>query len=166
MTPSFPMNKPNEPNEPKRKLPKLQPEGEPSVEQTGEVGKTGKTENGPRGRARLDSGELIPPKLKAKALAALDTCLDAVKWRKEGAEWTKDPDYATIIRAAELTLAYAEGRPVERKFELRGSVETFEDRKAAMLESPEGIRTLRAIGVVSEREAAEAMLKLLPAAQE
>lgn len=149
-------------------LPKMKTEPEPNVPQEGgETEKTGQASQAHTTPSPPTPG-LIPPKLKAGAIVAMGEALKAERkvWSKDAQDFVAEPDHATRLRAAELITAYAEGRPIERKFELRGNVETFEDRKAVMLESPEGIKTLRAVGAISEHEASAALRKLIPTSQD
>lgn len=120
-------------------------------------------ENGPTDAGtRAREGQLIADSAKLAAVEALVEALGATRryWDKDAKAWTIEPDYATRIRASELILAYAEGRPVERRLEVRANAETWEAQKSRQLKSPEGIRFLLAAGAVSRKEADEAFAKL------
>jgi hypothetical protein len=108
---------------------------------------------------------LIPDDLQAGAIDALRDCLKATRryWDKDERCWQIEPDYQARLKAAELTLAYKVGRPVERKFEVRGNLDTFEQQKERLLKSAEGIRFLLAAGAINAQEAAEALSQTIEA---
>lgn len=129
-----------------------------------EAGKTGPEPS--RAGVRTDATEgLIPPPLKSGAIDALRDCLGAEKlfWDKDTQRWRAEPDYPVRLKAAELTLAYAEGRPVERKLTITSTMETFEDKKSSLLQSREGIRSLVDLKLISEKEAEEAYSRIIDA---
>ena len=99
------------------------------------------------------AGALIPSEVKTKAIAALDAALTATRllWSKELTTYIEEADHATRVRAAELVLAYAEGRPVERKLTLTGSAGGgFDERIAQLCATPEGLRIAISLGIVAE----------------
>ncbi len=95
---------------------------------------------------------LIRPELREKALAALEEGLVATKrfYDKEAGGWVAEPDYQTRVRAAELVLAYAEGRPVERKVELKGSFAGYDEKLEKLCATPVGLAAAIKLGLVSE----------------
>jgi hypothetical protein len=112
----------------------------------------------PRAQACTDGGvaepgQIIPKNVKAEALTALHEALKADKalWSKELGKYYTEPDHATRLRAAELVLAYAEGRPVERKLTLTGSAGGgFDERIAQLCATPEGLRIAISLGIIAE----------------
>ena len=126
----------------------------------GTGGGKGDREAGPKNLSRAPAqaeptGALaIPADMQAEALAALARALNAQKrfWSKGGSEWIVEPDYAAQLKAAELTLAYAVGRPVERRVELTGSFEAYDEKLEKLCSTPEGLKLATAAGLVSGGE--------------
>ena len=97
---------------------------------------------------------LIPPALRDSALAALAEGLTATKtqWDTKEKGLRTDPDHSTRVKSAELILAYAEGRPVERKVNLTGDFNNYDSKLEKLLASPEGMRVAIAAGLVEPLE--------------
>ena len=155
-------------------LPKLKPE-KPDVpqEQPKKPKREGgrKSQNSAAGRAgagaadsadQPENGPLVSRKSVTKAMQALEQALNAEKvvYGRSKDQFETQRDWPTVVRAAELILAYGEGRPVERRLEIRATSETFDAQKARMLSSPEGIRFLLAAKAITEAEATEAFTRL------
>lgn len=138
------------------KLPKLQPE---NVEQGGV---TEMDQSQPSRVCTPETGKLISPELRAKALAALEEGLSATKrfWDRENEKWIVEPDYPTRSRNAELVIAYSDGKPVERKVQLTGDFKDWNSKMEDALASPEGIRVALAANLITEQVAEEKRQKL------
>jgi hypothetical protein len=106
----------------------------------------------PASRATPPQGLLIPAAMRDRALRALAEGLMATKtqWDAKEKGLRTDPDHATRVKAAELILAYAEGRPVERVVKLTGDVSTYDDRLEKLLATPEGLRIARTLGIIQK----------------
>ncbi len=141
------------------KLPKIE------VQKTTDVPREGQEEtisSKPKNLARVTPSEtsqmLIKPELQQKALAALEEGMAATKryFNKEDGGWVAEPDYATRVRSAELVLAYAVGRPVERKVELKGSFTGYDEKLEKLCATPEGLAAAIKLGLVTEERALKA----------
>lgn len=131
-------------------LPKIKPQNQGSVPQEGT-----KTEPGqiPASRASLPThrdGLMIPPRMKLRALASLNAALKATRSQhgSKGEGLKTEADHATRVKAAELILAYAEGRPVERSVKLTGDFSNYDDRLEKLCSTPEGLRIAINAGLV------------------
>jgi hypothetical protein len=98
-----------------------------------------------------DSG-LIPADLKAKAIQALYAGLTATRryWDKDQKAFVEEPDYGTRVKTAELVLAYAEGRPVERQVRLTGGFKEYNEKLEQLCSTPEGLAIAVKLGLVAE----------------
>ena len=104
-------------------------------------------------RARASGPKpLIPPSLRDAAVEELHATMKATRryWDKASGAFVEEPDYATRQRAIELVLAYAEGRPVERKVNLTGDFSTYSEKLERMIATPEGLRLAIAAGLVDD----------------
>ena len=108
----------------------------------------------PRARACGDSSPLISDALRDEAIQTLKESLRATKslWSREADAFVAEPDFSTRTRAAELVLAYAEGRPVERTVRLNGDFSTYSEKLARLVSTPEGLRIAIAAGLVENPE--------------
>ena len=105
-------------------------------------------------RVTPPSGLLISSALRDNALTALAEGLTATKtqWDTKEKGLRTDPDHSTRVKSAELILAYAEGRPVERKVNLTGDFNNYDSKLEKLLASPEGMRVAIAAGLVEPLE--------------
>ena len=95
---------------------------------------------------------LIPPDLRAGAIDALRDGLKATRryWSKEQKDFVEEPDYGVRVKTAELVLAYAEGRPVERQVRLSGDFKGFNEKLEQLCATPEGLAMAVKLGLVAE----------------
>lgn len=79
-----------------------------------------------------------------KAVQTLMDCLGAVRYSWDGMakEMVESADYSTRARAAEIILNYREGKPVERKEVVFASIDSLDQMKEKMRQSPELRRQL------------------------
>ena len=107
-----------------------------------------------RARATPPAGQkpLIAPDLRDDAIAALREGLKATRrfWDKASGMFQEEPDYAARTRAAELVLAYAEGRPIERQVKLSGDFSSYSDKLAKLVATPSGLKQAIALGLVEK----------------
>lgn len=135
-----------------------------------DLGKTdgaGESKNSdePRAGARGGAGDaagLVDRETVQEAIRELKNALQANKvvWGKTKEQFETSADWPTRVKAAELILAYGEGRPVERRIEIKANADTWEDQMKRHLGSAEGIRFLRSAGAITPDQADEALEKL------
>ncbi len=139
-------------------LPKIKTGGNPDPRGTNADSQTGtKTDAldfGPRAGEAPKTGPLIATNLRDDAIAGLSDSLKATRrfWDKASSAFVEEPDFATRLRAIELVLAYAEGRPVERKVSLTGDFKDYNSKLEKLLATPEGLRVAIAAGLVEPLE--------------
>lgn len=133
----------------------------------GEVQGSENQQGGPaEPRAREGATEsLVDREICRKAVDRAVAALGAkrIVYGKSKDQFEEHDDWPTIIKAVELLLAYGEGRPIERRLELKGNLATFDQQRAQLMNSPEGIKLLRAAGLITDREAVEALAETIDA---
>ena len=128
-------------------LPKIQTQSDPTVPQTGT-----KTEPADPQNPASALTPSLPPAMRSRAVTALDRALDATrpKWDTAAKTFVEEQDFGTQLKAAELILAYTDGRPVERQVKLTGDFQNYDSKLEKLLASPEGMRVAIAAGLVEK----------------
>lgn len=105
-------------------------------------------------RAGAMAGSLVTKPTVKRAIQRLKDALDAKKviYGKSKDQFQEQDDWPTIVKAAELLLAYGEGRPVERQLIIKGNAENFDERIAKLVASPAGRALAVQMGLISETE--------------
>jgi len=82
---------------------------------------------------------LVAKNLRVKAVDCLERCLSATHsfYDVITGKIITVPDYKTILVAVQTTLAYTDGRPVERREIITRHATTLEELKAKAKSSPE-----------------------------
>jgi hypothetical protein len=123
---------------------------EHDASQAGEVQETADQTS----RARSETGSLVPKATVKKAIERLTKALNAKKtvFDRGSSKFVEHEDWPTIVKAAEMLLAYGEGRPVERQVIIKADAQNYDQKLEKLMASPAGRALAKQMGLVTEKD--------------
>jgi hypothetical protein len=113
------------------------------------AGRVARARENSEGRELIGRAKKLIDLLKPEYLdRAVQVWVDGLKATKDvydarAKEWTTQPDWKERREAANMIVAYFEGRPIERQMVMKGSFRDLNDTLARMKQSPEAMRVLQ-----------------------